>query len=245
MTTTQTNTNTAGSTMVAALEAAYEAVRANVPDLPQVVFITGTGLMGRGAKWGHYGADRWVEGKAEANGTSRIPEVFIAGERLACGAAETFQTILHEAVHALARVRDIKEVSRDFRYHNQRFVKLSEELGLCWPEGQAPHATIGYSAVVLAEGTLDLYADAVAALDAAIVAHLDTFKGWDTNGSSSGGASGSGATQPPAKPAPKSKRNNAKLVCSCDTPRIIRASKAVMEVGGITCNLCGEEFTEA
>jgi hypothetical protein len=234
--------NTAGSTMVAALEAAYEAVRANIPDLPQVVFITGTGLMGRGAKWGHYGADRWVEGKAEANSSSRIPEVFIAGERLACGAAETFQTILHEAVHALARVREVKEVSRDFRYHNMKFVGLANELGLVWPEGQAPDAAIGFSAVVLAEGTLDLYADAVAALDEAIVAHMDTFRGWSSTGTSSTGGNASGATQPPAAPA-KSKRNNSKLVCGCETPRIIRASKAVMALGSITCNLCEQEFT--
>jgi hypothetical protein len=236
-----TNTTTAGSTMVAALESAYEAVRANVPDLPRVVFITGTGLMARGAKWGHYGADRWVEGRPDAEETSaqpgRIPEVFIAGERLACGAAETFQTLLHEAVHALARVRGINEVSRDFRYHNKRFVAMAEELGLEWPEGQAPHPAIGFSAVVLAEGTLERYADTVAALDEAIVAHLDTFKGWVGTGNST---TAGGVAEPPAKPAPKSKRNNDKATCGCG--RIIRASKKVLAEAPIICGSCGEEF---
>ena len=31
--------------------------------------------------------------------------------------------------------------------------ELATELGLCWPEDAKPHVTIGYSAVVLAEGT--------------------------------------------------------------------------------------------
>lgn len=234
-----TTNNTTGSTMVAALEAAYEAVRANVPDLPPVVFITGSGLMARGAKWGHYGADRWVEGAPAVADGPRIPEIFVAGERLACGAADTFQTVLHEAAHALATVREVKEVSRDFRYHNRKFVALSEELGLCWPEGQAPDAAIGFSAVVLAEGTLEQYEDVVTQLDKAIVAHLDTFKGWGMTKGTEGDKGTEGA-EPPAKPAAKSKRNNDKAECGCG--RIIRASKKVLAEAPITCGSCGEDF---
>lgn len=241
----------AGSTIIAALEAAYASVRRNHPDLPEVVFITGTGLMGRGAKWGHYGRDRWVLGKA-ADGTAtltddqgRLPEIFIAGERLACGAADTFQTLLHEAVHALAAVRNVKEVSRDFRYHNQRFVALAEELGLEWPADATPDSTIGFSAVVLREDTVKAYAATIAALDAAIAAHLDTFQrlglvaGKGTAGT--GAAQGGEAPKLPAAPKPKS-RSNLKASCGCG--RIIRASAKVLAEAPITCGTCGEDFVE-
>jgi hypothetical protein len=227
--------------MIAALEATYAAAQLKHPDLPNVVFITGTGLTARGAKWGHYGAARWVEGSAAAPTTNRIPEIFIAGERLACGAAETLQTLLHEAVHALATVRNIKEVSRDNRYHNMKFVALSEELGLEWPAGKKPHTQIGFSAVVLAEDTATEYTAELAALDAAIVAHLDTFKGMST-GTGTDGEGDTDTTGEPSAQAPKSKRNNDKATCCCETPRIIRASATVLAGAAITCGDCNEAF---
>lgn len=237
--TQSSNTSATGSTMIAALEATYAAAQLKHPDLPDVVFITGTGLTARGAKWGHYGAARWVEGSAAAPTANRIPEIFIAGERLACGAAETLQTLLHEAVHALATVRNIKEVSRDNRYHNMKFVALSEELGLEWPAAKKPHAQIGFSAVVLADSTAVEYADELAALDAAIVAHLDTFKGMSTGTGKDGDTDASGV---PFTQAPKSKRNNDKATCGCATPRIIRASATVLAGAAITCGDCNEAF---
>jgi hypothetical protein len=230
-----------GSRIVAALEATYEAIRRRHPDLPEILFITGTGLMGRGAKWGHFARDRWVVGNGAIvdTETGRLAEIFIAGERLACGAADTLQTLLHEAVHALAVVRDVKEVSRDFRYHNRRFVALAEELGLVWPEDTKPHPVIGFSAVVLAEGTLEDYAEEVAALQAAIVAHLDTFQGLLAKGDDDKAPAGGEA--PKVAPRPKApSRSNAKAACGCG--RIIRASRKVLAEAPITCGVCGQDF---
>jgi hypothetical protein len=42
----------------------------------------------------------------------RKPELFVAGAGLAEGPRQTLQTILHEAVHALAHVRGVKDTSR-------------------------------------------------------------------------------------------------------------------------------------
>ena len=247
---TSTHTST-GSTIISAIERAYEALQAEHPELPEVVFITGTGLMGaNSAKWGHYGRDRWVrreDGSVVTEG-GRLPEIFIAGEALAAGAEQTMQTLIHEAVHALAVVREVKETSRDHRYHNKRFVALAEELGMEWPEGKAPHGTIGFSAVVLTEQTKEFYSVVMTELAQAISAHLDTFErlGLRTGDGSSEGSSEGGETPTLPKPEPKKKsRANLKATCGCETPRIIRASASVLEEGLIVCKICGEEFTEA
>jgi hypothetical protein len=100
------------------------------------------------AKWGHFGADHWVEGHPTEDGQGaaldlsaarRKPELFVAGECLAEGPRQTLQTMLHEAVHALAHVRGVKDTSRGGKYHNKReFVALAGELGLTWPQGSGP-----------------------------------------------------------------------------------------------------------
>ena len=91
--------------------------------------------------------------------------LFIAGECLAEGPSQTLQTMLHEAVHALAHVRGVKDTSRGGKYHNKReFVALAGELGLAWPQGQQPHSVIGFSEVQLTEPTLADYADTLAFL---------------------------------------------------------------------------------
>jgi hypothetical protein len=100
------------------------------------------------AKWGHFGADHWVQGRPTEEGQGaaldlsvarRKPELFVSGECLAEGPRQTLQTMLHEAVHALAHVRGVKDTSRGGKYHNKReFVALAGELGLAWPHGQRP-----------------------------------------------------------------------------------------------------------
>ena len=251
MSMTSTLTASTGSTIISAIEAAYEALQAEHPDLPDVVFVTGSGYMGgTSAKWGHYGRDRWVRRQdgSVVTEAGRLPEVFLSGEAFAAGAEQTLQTLTHEAVHALAVVRDVKDTSRDGRYHNKRFVALAEELGLEWPEGRKPHGTIGFSAVVLTEETKERYSDVMEDLSKAIAAHLDTFERMGlTTGSGEGSTEGEdGETPNLPKPEPKKKsRSNLKATCGCEEPRIIRASAAVLEEGFIVCKLCGEEFTEA
>ena len=54
----------------------------------------------------------------------------ISGEGLRRTPAEVLGTLLHEAAHALAHARGIKDTSRQGRYHNKHFKTHAEELGL-------------------------------------------------------------------------------------------------------------------
>lgn len=249
----------AGSAIVAALEAAWAALQAQHVDLPDVVIITGSGA--KSATWGHHWPERWVErithtdtpdgavaavygGTDEAGQRVRRAELFISGERLACGAALTFQTLTHEAAHALAHVRGIKDTSRQGRYHNREFVRVAESLGLRWPADRTPHSTIGFSAVELAEGTAERYADVIAGLASAITLHLAL-------PAHMGGAVNPGDLDTPKMPravggaggAGGKGRNNPVAVCQCPDPRKLRMARSTLERAPVICGECREEFT--
>lgn len=232
-----------GSEIVKALEAVWTEVVKRHPELPDVVMITGSGLDLMGAKWAHFWRERWTD---RADKATR-PEMFIAGERLACGAELTLQSILHEAAHALAFVRDEKDTSRQNRYHNKTFVKMAEELGLEYAH-ETPDSSIGFSAVTLTEAAKVNYAKVITKLDSAIKTYLPGFEDLGSNGSSGTGGDGTHritgvkrkttAGQGPS-------RNNIKAVCACEVPRIIRVARKTFEVAAINCGECGSEFTES
>lgn len=247
-----------GSDVIAALEAAWTAIQANHPDLPDAMMITGSGAAG--GEWGHTWHERWVEGdlptddELAAGGTvtqataTKKTEIFIAGERLACGAKLTFQTMLHEAAHVLAFVRCEKDTSNRGRYHNKTFVKIAEELGLEWPKGEKAHTVIGFSAVVIREETIEKYADVIDGLHQAIKLYLAL--PYEMGGPAAGGDGGTVVVVGPTIPKvgrPKTKPgasggNNPIAQCQCDEPRKIRLSRKMLALGGIVCKVCGEEF---
>lgn len=152
-----------GSTTIQLLEHTYDAARANVPDLPtNVAFVLqGTGRKRGGTVLGHYAPGRYLDADA-----SKVHEIMISGDTLSRGPVEVLTTVLHEAAHALADVRGIKDTSRQNRYHNRRFLALAEELTLSYdqPEnyvnGQIiPSATLGFSNVGVTSETIDTYAN--------------------------------------------------------------------------------------
>jgi len=137
--------------MVAALEGAWAAIRVRHPEVPAVVIVLGAGSgNGPGLKLGHFAAMRWGsdqndgdtdgvgdgepdQAAADRSGrgmSGRLPEVFVGGEGLARGPADVLGTLLHEAAHALAHVRGIKDTSRQGRWHNARFKALAQEVGI-------------------------------------------------------------------------------------------------------------------
>src|SRR5215216_7352187 len=67
-----TASETTGSGLIAALEQTWADIRRRTPQLPEVVVVTGTGLSSSAlhidAKWGHFGADHWVEGHPTEQG---------------------------------------------------------------------------------------------------------------------------------------------------------------------------------
>lgn len=261
-------TGPTGSAIVAALESAWMALQRRHTDLPNVVIITGSGA--KTSTWGHHWPERWIEGKPVQGASRRLAgapavdagegggvavtegptmagprmrraELFISGERLACGARLTFQTLLHEAAHALAHVRDMKDTSRQGRYHNKTFVAVAESLGLHWPDGREPHKTIGFSAVELRDETAERYADVIEQLDAAISLHLALPLHM-------GGTVDPGDLAALPKP-PRAAgggggrdRNNPVAVCQCPEPRKLRMARSTLEKAPVWCGECREEF---
>lgn len=202
-----------GSGLVVALESAWGAIREIHSEVPPAVIITGAGsLGGRGRlRLGHFAATRWRTGEE-----GELCEVFVGGEGLARGAAAVFATLLHEAAHALAHARRIRETSRQGRYHNRRFKALAEELGL----SVTHDPQFGWSPTMLTEAADRRYARAIAVLEAAIT-------GYRRSEQSGGPARGGG-------------RNLAACVCRCG--RRLRMARSVLAAGPVICGVCDTPF---
>ncbi|WP_051838640.1 hypothetical protein [Streptomyces sp. NRRL WC-3742] len=157
-----------GSRTIAALEAAWAAIQANHPDVPNVVMITGMGRSGKGITWGHFGADFWTVQQGERN--KYTPELFAGGELLSLGGERTVQTLLHEAAHGVAYTRRIKDTSSSGRYHNRRFAALAAELGLIPPV--TPCTIRGLSECTITPAAVERYADVIKALDEARLPYI-------------------------------------------------------------------------
>jgi len=104
-----------------------------------------------------------------ADASAVMSEVLITLDGLAGSAVEIFATLLHEAVHAVAFERGIKDTSRQGRYHNARFRAIAEEIGL--EAGRDP--PFGWSSTALAPGTTALYRETLRALTEALGDHRD------------------------------------------------------------------------
>lgn len=236
-----------GSQIIKAVEDALTAIRKIHPEVPDMIIITGSGLSGGNSKWAHFWRDRWTERMADDSVTDKRAELFIAGERFACGAELTLQSLLHECAHALAAAADEQDTSRQNRYHNKTFVKFANMLGLDYMH-ESPDPMIGFSAVDLTEEAKVTYKDVIAKLDKAIKVQLDDpiisiLKGLGSGGAGTGGNRIKRGTLPKTPKAPS--RNNVKYVCKCEKPRVMRMAPSVFEIASISCGECGEHFEEA
>src|SRR5262245_37309873 len=152
------------SMVVAALEAGWAAIRDHNPGVPAAVVVlapAGPAKPADGLRVGHFAFLRWQ------HGTTRMPGVLVSGEGLNRTPAEVVTTLLHEAAHALADVRGIKDTSRQGRWHNQQFAKLAAELGLVASKDER----LGWSPCVLKPGIQARYADVLKQLGAAMSAY--------------------------------------------------------------------------
>lgn len=202
--------------MVDALEQAWVDIRERHPELPPAVIVLGAGSIGSrsGAlTLGHFAAMRW---HTDTDGSEELAEVFIGGEGLQRGPAGVLGTLLHEAAHALAHARGIKDTSRQGRYHNTKFKALAEEVGITVTKDPR----IGWSPTDLPDTTRNDYADTVEALGRALRLYRRR-EGTD-----------SGTTTKPTNPPP----------CVCECGRRIRVATSVRDAGPITCGICGTNF---
>lgn len=240
---TQTaNRETTGSAVVRLMEKVHARIRQNHPGVPEVVIVTGAGTGPLGGKWGHFRPQGWDAKDGET--TTRIHEMFMAGETLAKGARQVLQTMLHESAHAECEALGIQDTSRQGRWHNKAFLSKAQEFGLEYRKDKA-NPQIGYSEVVLTDATIEEYADLLAELDDEI--HLMVrLPGWlggdqDDQGESNGGE---GMGKAPKTGDPKPNTNNIKCVCDCED-NIIRMSRKMLDKGLVRCDDCEGLFHEA
>jgi hypothetical protein len=141
--------------------------------------------------------------------------VFVGGEEgLARGPAEVLGTLLHEAAHALAHVRGIKDTSRQGRWHNTRFKALAEGLGI----DVIKDSRIGWSPTTIPTATREVYAEVIADFGRA----LRLYRAVEITGSRA------------KKPSPPP--------CVCECGLRIRVSPTVLAAAPITCGICGGDF---
>ena len=145
----------------------WKAIRKNNPDVPETfIVLQQSGSNGRGSTtFGHYMYGGWNVSK------KNISEVMISGECMSLGAEGILETLIHEAVHGVAHVRELKDTSRQNRYHNKVFKALAEELTLAWAKDEEgkdhkPCTRRGYSAVQVTPETLEVYSEELKALEA-------------------------------------------------------------------------------
>jgi len=206
------------SPMVAALEQAWADIRTRHADVPAAVVVLAAGSIGAPAgtlRLGHFAATRWTRDGEQAE---RLAEVFVGGEGLARGPADVLGTLLHEAAHAIAHMRGVKDTSRQGRWHNARFKALAEEVGI----EPAKDPRLGWSPTAIPQATADSYADTLTVLGRALRLHR-------TPEATRGGR----------------KSSNNSIACVCDCGRRIRVAAAVLAAGPIICGLCDTEFQSA
>jgi hypothetical protein len=211
MTTTAATPEVAASAVVAAMEGAWTAIRAQHPEVPEVIVILGAGSEARRGlfKLGHFAAARWQLAD------QRRAEVLVSGEGLQRGPVDVLGTLLHEAAHGLADARDVKDTSRQGRYHNHRYARLAAELGLqvaCDP-------ATGWSQTTVPEALAEAYADVLADLAAAL--NLWRYAEQQI-------------------PTQTGSRNL--LACQCSCGRKLRVAKTTLEQAPIVCGACEQPF---
>ncbi len=201
--------------LVTALDRTWAAIMTRHPDVPAVVIALGSGSGNGGLrlKLGHFAVDRWQR----ADG--RLPELFVGGEGLAKGARDVLGTLLHEAAHGMASVREIQDTSRQGRFHNTRYRDLAAELGLT----VAKRGADGWTDTAVPDATAALYRAELRRLGDALVAYR--------------------RLEPTGRGRRKNNNNGVAARCGCD--RHIRVAESVLGAGPITCGLCGTDFEAA
>jgi ABC-type Zn uptake system ZnuABC Zn-binding protein ZnuA len=144
---------TLGSKMVACIEDLWKQAQKIHPDIPDAVVTVGSGVAGYSTpRWGHVVTNMWGTGDV-VGADGNLHHFLLSGETFDSGAEQTLATLLHEAAHLVAAERNVKDTSNGGRYHNQKFKKIAEELGLVVGK-QDPY---GWTDTTLADGTLDLF----------------------------------------------------------------------------------------
>ena len=198
------------SRILKVLEDIWLEIRRWHPDIPPVVIIIASGTGGKHPRWGYHAPGRW-----NVAGEQRT-EIMISGEGLRRAPGEVLATLLHEAAHALAHARGVKDSSRQGRYHNKHFKICAEEIGLAVEHDDRT----GWSASTITPATHAAYARQLDALAQAMTLwrHGETI---------------TGAT-------PRRNTNFVAALCPCG--RSIRLAASTLAEAPIICAACDGKF---
>jgi len=205
-----TNGSQAASQILKILEETWLEIRRRHPEIPLAVIIIASGTDGKQTRLGHHAPGRW-----NVAGEQRT-EIMISGEGLRRTPSEVLATLLHEAAHALAHERGIKDTSRQGRYHNKYFKTYAEELGLHLQHDDR----IGWSASTITSTTHSAYASQLDTL-----AHAMTM--WRHGETTTG---------------PTTRRNTNLIAASCPCGRSIRVAASTLAEAPIICQACDGKF---
>jgi hypothetical protein len=204
------NDSQTASRVLKVLEDIWLEIRRWHPDIPPAVIIIASGTEGKQARLGHHAPGRWnVAGRQYA-------EVMISGEGLRRTPGEVLGTLLHEAAHALAHERGIKDTSRQGRYHNKHFKNCAEQLGLSVEHDDR----FGWSAAKITSTTEFAYARQLADLAQAMTLWRH---GETTTGTTS-------------------RRSTNLIAAACPCGRSIRVAASTLAEAPITCQACDGDF---
>lgn len=213
-----------GSIITATLGEAWRGIQRRHREVPEAIVIVGPGDCGKLRKWGHFAPGRWKRraGMTAETKVEQVHEVLLAGESLERDPADTLGTLIHEAAHALAAARGIKDTSRGGRYHNGRYRKLAEELGLDVQKA----GRIGWSATTMRPETIAAYEAEIEALRVAQEQTRQARRRW--------------ADETDEKP----RKGRTTWACGCkgEDARAFAMSRKAMGDAPIVCSRCEEEF---
>ena len=209
------------SELIGEFEHIWLAMQSLVPDLPDAVFTMagGTDVRRHYMKYGHFVAQQW---HVDPGGATWC-EIFVGGEGLRRGGAAVLATLMHEATHALAHVRGIKDTSDHNQYHNGRFRKLAEGT---WPlHIETQHDRIGWSYTTLLPRGADEWQSYIDRLDQLIgEQHMYRL----------------GPSESVGTPVAHRKRT----VYACECGRQVHLTKDMVAHGGVLCGACKHPFVE-
>jgi curved DNA-binding protein CbpA len=201
------------SRLIGVLEETWQAIRARHAEIPAVVIIIASGTEHKQARWGHHAPGRWI-----APGNQARAEIMISGEGLRRDARSVLGTLLHEAAHALAVTRGIKDTSRQGRYHNKHYKLHAEEIGLTV---ESDHR-IGWSITTVPDPT-------AAAYDCQLQALHEAMTLWRLDETLT----------------PTQRRNSNLIAATCPCDRRIRVASSTLTEAPIVCLACGGKFQPA
>jgi hypothetical protein len=163
-----------------------------------------------------HGWGRWSRGDDDL-----VTGLIVCAAVLQEGEEATLRQVLHDAAHLLNWARETPDTTRRGTYHNRAFMRAAEEVGLQWPEGRSA-SHLGYPDPGVSDVTRKRYADDLAAIARAIpdaLPHLALPESRSSHGPS-----------------------RVTAACKCDPPRKFQMSPGKLDLGPITCGICGGAF---